>query len=71
VALNTIKPIKKTQNIRMTLTHLVLSLIYFDLETTSLSRNSDITQIAAVHGSDINQTYVFPGHEISVELFVI
>jgi DNA polymerase III epsilon subunit-like protein len=43
------------------------SFIYFDLETTSLSRNSDITQIAAVHGSDINQTYVFPRHEISVE----
>jgi hypothetical protein len=32
-----------------------------------LSRNSDITQIAAVHGSDINQTYVFPRHEILVD----
>ena len=40
------------------------SFIYVNLETTSLSRNSDITQIAAVHGSDINQTYVFPRHEI-------
>ena len=43
------------------------SFIYFDPETTSLSRNSDITQIAAVHGSDINQTYVFPRHEILVD----
>ena len=41
------------------------SFIYFDLETTSLSRNSDITHIAAVHGSAINQSYVFPRHEIS------
>jgi DNA polymerase III epsilon subunit-like protein len=43
------------------------SFIYFDLETTSLSRNSDITHIAAVHGSAINQSYVFPRHEISVD----
>ena len=36
-------------------------------EDNYLSRNSDITQIAAVHGSDINQTYVFPRHEILVD----
>ncbi|CAG2240807.1 unnamed protein product [Mytilus edulis] len=42
-------------------------LIIFDLETTGLSRNSDITQIAASSGSNIFQRYIMPRCEITHE----
>ncbi|CAC5387366.1 unnamed protein product [Mytilus coruscus] len=41
--------------------------IVFDLETTSLSRNSDITQLAAVSGSTLFQRYIMPRCDISNE----
>ncbi|XP_071152017.1 uncharacterized protein, partial [Mytilus edulis] len=41
--------------------------IIFDLETTGLSRNSDITQIAASSGSNIFQRYIMPRCEITHE----
>ncbi|CAC5392669.1 unnamed protein product [Mytilus coruscus] len=41
--------------------------IVFDLETTSLSRNSDITQLAAVSGPNLFQRYIMPRCDISNE----
>ncbi|CAC5370269.1 unnamed protein product [Mytilus coruscus] len=43
------------------------SFTFFDLETTGLSRISDITQIAAVHDKKLYQSYVLPRCDISVE----
>ncbi|XP_071138451.1 uncharacterized protein [Mytilus edulis] len=45
--------------------------VFFDLETTGLSRNSDITQIAAACGSNTFQRYVIPRTEISQEASAI
>lgn len=39
--------------------------MYFDLETTSLNTDCDITQIAAVSGSSQFNTYVSPEQKIS------
>ncbi|CAC5415505.1 unnamed protein product [Mytilus coruscus] len=43
------------------------SFTFFDLETTGLSRISDITQIAAVHDKKLYQSNVLPRCDISVE----
>ena len=43
------------------------SFIIFDLETTGLSRNSDITQIAAYNGVNKFNNYVLPRCDISKE----
>ncbi|XP_063438315.1 uncharacterized protein LOC134719240 [Mytilus trossulus] len=43
------------------------SFTFFDLETTGLSRVSDITQIAAVHDKKLYQSYVLPRCDISFE----
>ncbi|XP_052101228.1 uncharacterized protein LOC127735165 [Mytilus californianus] len=45
--------------------------VFFDLETTGLSRNSDITQIAAACGSNTFQRYVIPRTEITQEASTI
>ncbi|CAC5374155.1 unnamed protein product [Mytilus coruscus] len=45
--------------------------IFFDLETTGLSRNSDITQIAAACGSNTFQRHVIPRTEITQEASTI
>lgn len=50
----------------LTLSHLDKYII-FDLETTSLSRNSDITQLAAVSGPNLFQRYIMPRCDISNE----
>ncbi|CAC5402505.1 unnamed protein product [Mytilus coruscus] len=41
--------------------------VVFDLETTSLSRNSDITQLAAASGLNLFQRYIMPRCDISNE----
>ncbi|XP_021350881.1 uncharacterized protein LOC110448777 [Mizuhopecten yessoensis] len=41
------------------------SAVVFDLETTGLSRNSDITQLAAYDGSDIFNQYIMPCQKVS------
>ncbi|XP_076109235.1 uncharacterized protein LOC143078171 [Mytilus galloprovincialis] len=43
------------------------SLVVFDLETTGLSRYSDITQIAACNVDRIFSRYIFPNQPISAE----
>ncbi|XP_063436637.1 uncharacterized protein LOC134718075, partial [Mytilus trossulus] len=43
------------------------SFTFSDLETTGLSRVSDITQIAAVHDTKLYQSYVLPRCDISFE----
>ena len=41
-----------------------INLVYFDLETTSLARDCDIIQLAAVHGEQTFDRYVMPEKEI-------
>ncbi|KAJ8301777.1 hypothetical protein KUTeg_020764 [Tegillarca granosa] len=41
------------------------SFIYFDLETTGLEKDSDIIQIAAIHGEETFSIYCMPMKEIS------
>lgn len=43
------------------------SKVFFDLETTGLGRNSDITQIAAKNGDNVFQRYVIPMVDIQIE----
>jgi DNA polymerase III alpha subunit (gram-positive type) len=43
------------------------SRVFFDLETTGLGKNSDITQIAAKVGEAVFQKYVIPRFDIQLE----
>jgi len=43
------------------------SRVFFDLETTGLRKNSDITQIAAKVGEAVFQKYVIPRVDIQLE----
>ncbi|XP_052098489.1 uncharacterized protein LOC127733178 [Mytilus californianus] len=43
------------------------SKVFFDLETTGLGRNCDITQIAAKIGENVFQKYVIPRVDIHIE----
>ncbi|VDH96443.1 Hypothetical predicted protein [Mytilus galloprovincialis] len=43
------------------------SKVFFDLETTGLGRNSDITQIAAQNGDNVFQRYIIPMVDLQIE----